>query len=1324
MINVKMITKPKGGKGGGGGSGTSGSSSSKVTYIQGVATEAEHATRADKAKQAENAEQAGYASTAGTAERANYAAKAGDVDADAEGMKKFLRTDLEYIDDVKEFQRVNGGVRFAHGLAVSNDEAEDSNEPASFYMVGSALFSGVTYIFGQLTNMGGIHTNALEVDGQATVKNLTVTGTAHFFDLIIDKVRSAGGAALFTPADGFDIERVEEMAGVGYKLWWRAQDNDDNQRNNMWLPGDQALCMSFNKADAGGNVSNKYYWAVVTETSNNSSKDSFGWSIEGENILGNWIVLSSTDCDGTLNPEIGDTIVMLGHRAGYEDGLSEEERTARQSAIYISAYTSLDKGLTAPLIAQYHGIDDFDLASHRQSYWAANGSKFIGDVELGGGKTLEDYIKENMGDAKDGKDGKDGKGITSIITKYYTWSSNKDLSASRIWNYGTTTMPGDFNDDFPWLWMMSRTYYTDGTYDDSNAVCLGYKAKDGSSYKLEPYTETAIVTADKKLGVSLAYYIYLVSGKTKTLVNDSTFSVRYRFDTDSSTTNLSKDSNSRYSVTVTNKDFANQDYVEVELLASSGETVLDRRIVPVRYATSASLEVNNTLGTITSRVTGCETSIGNNAAAIESQGSIISRHANSIAEIQQKADSIEMSVKANTTSINTINGKVLSMQSDVSTVKQTASSITSTVSSLQQKMKGDNIMPGQNGAGWTGAGVWQDAGSSFALSSTTEWLQSPGFEDYGDDYLFSFATWNGRVTMEVWEFDQQYDSKTSYDIDCDFGTRTVGTVLKSNTSASSSTITGTLGASGKSTTFSIASGNLDDVKVGDMVAVKVLNTTTAENVGIYGEVTAKTSSTVTITAFGVLPRARRVCSAQLADASTDASNKDLNKFHLYTENGGERAWLRWKSLKSSAKTFVLRFRLSSSSTSGWIARFMLEENVEVASPYASSQAVTQSMIRQSASEILMQVNNTYLQIGDGNITLNGDTKVNGTLTLNDEGQGFILDGATGATQISPKSIGTYDDFSAISSITMPLRYSQNVIGADAVTGSRYEYNWTAQIKLGTVKSGSYVQLKNLSVSARKSETNNSDAFGSPYVASSELRLINGSGTLLKSTTSSSGLTYTATSDCELIAQVVCRAYQIKQSDYDLIDDSKRPIRMNTIVASVSLDCVLPTSKGYMLVGNDGIAINFGTNQTVFIGKSGAVFNYGTYRLEISEKGIRQGNRRNIKVLSGGSKNFPSTYQFGQDDLVTDTVIATGDYTYIIFPSYPYEGQQIKIFDKSPSECRLCSNGKYVVGASESGTGKLYGSLSGGFSAGFELDGFKPRTYTYANGRWYEEYMGF
>lgn len=376
MINVKMITKPKGGKGGSGYSGTSGGSSSKVTYIQGVTTEAEHAVRADKAKQAENAEQAGYASTAGTAERANYAAKAVDVDADAEGLKKFLRTDLEYIDNIKEYQRVNGGVRFAHGLAVCNDEAEGSDEPAFFYMAGSALFSGDTTILGKLLDIGGICTDALEVDGQAIIKNLTVTGMAHFFELVIDKIKSAGGAALFTPADGFDTDIVEEIEG-GYRLYWRCQDGNGNQRDNMWKTGDQALCMSFNKAKVGTShdVANKYYWALVTGVSEVAAP------IEKDGEYYNYIEISSSDCDGTVNPEVGDTIVMLGYR-GVDD-------KARQSAIYISAYSSLDKGLTAPLFAQYRGINDFDLESHRKSYWDAKGSKIVGNFELETGESLE-----------------------------------------------------------------------------------------------------------------------------------------------------------------------------------------------------------------------------------------------------------------------------------------------------------------------------------------------------------------------------------------------------------------------------------------------------------------------------------------------------------------------------------------------------------------------------------------------------------------------------------------------------------------------------------------------------------------------------------------------------------------------------------------------------------------------------------------------------------------------------------------------------------------------------------------------------------------------
>lgn len=47
------------------------------------------------------------------------------------------------------------------------------------------------------------------VSENITTHNLEVTGLAHFFELIIDRIKAAGGAVLFTPADGFKVEEVE-----------------------------------------------------------------------------------------------------------------------------------------------------------------------------------------------------------------------------------------------------------------------------------------------------------------------------------------------------------------------------------------------------------------------------------------------------------------------------------------------------------------------------------------------------------------------------------------------------------------------------------------------------------------------------------------------------------------------------------------------------------------------------------------------------------------------------------------------------------------------------------------------------------------------------------------------------------------------------------------------------------------------------------------------------------------------------------------------------------------------------------------------------------
>ena len=235
-------------------------------------------------------------------------------------------------------------------------------------------------------------------------KNLEVTGSAHFFELVIDKIKAAGGAVLFTPSDGFEIDIVEKVTD-GYKLYWQCQDGNGNQRDNMWKVNDQAICQSFNQAKVGTShdVSNKYYWSLVTEVSDSANPI----LIDGEYY--NYIVISTTTYDGTVNPSKGDAIAMLGYR-----GTDDEKR---QSAIYISAYTSLDSGLTAPLMAQYKGINDFSLSSHRKTYWDAKGAKFVGDFEVSSGDSIENYIISQINN-KQPYIGTDGY--------WYVWDKDKE----------------------------------------------------------------------------------------------------------------------------------------------------------------------------------------------------------------------------------------------------------------------------------------------------------------------------------------------------------------------------------------------------------------------------------------------------------------------------------------------------------------------------------------------------------------------------------------------------------------------------------------------------------------------------------------------------------------------------------------------------------------------------------------------------------------------------------------------------------------------------------------------------------------------------------
>lgn len=75
------------------------------------------------------------------------------------------------------------------------------------------------------------------------------------------------------------------------------------------------------------------------------------------------------------------------------------------------------------------------------------------------------------------------KSISKQETKFIAWHSLTDgPDASTIWNDGSTSMPTNFSDAYPWLWKIIRTTYTDGTTSDV-VSCEGYKAKDGIGIK-------------------------------------------------------------------------------------------------------------------------------------------------------------------------------------------------------------------------------------------------------------------------------------------------------------------------------------------------------------------------------------------------------------------------------------------------------------------------------------------------------------------------------------------------------------------------------------------------------------------------------------------------------------------------------------------------------------------------------------------------------------------------------------------------------------------------------------------------------------------------
>lgn len=272
---------------------------------------------------------------------------------------------------------------------------------------------------------------------------------------------------------------------------------------------------------------------------------------------------------------------------------------------------------------------------------------------------------------------------------------------------------------------------------------------------------------------------------------------------------------------------------------------------------------------------------------------------------------------------------------------------------------------------------------------------------------------------------------------------------------------------------------------------------------------------------------------------------------------------------------------------------------------------SESKIEQTADNIRLEVMSCGVDIDDKRIKLNGDTLIEGNVTVQNADVGFTLQGDGGTTQIISSSIGTLDAFKQKTTVALLYKGQTYSVGTYNSSNGKYIHNnCSIMYNLGEFKSGKVVTITGftttLTPSSNVSSLNNTFEF---YVDGVKKSYVDMAGT------SKSSWNYNYTMPSKGILQI--------KRILKLITNTSAKYNISTTLT------VKYSTDAYGQISYDGMGFNLGNGGRIFANTTDGI--------------VMENNNWGIKVAPNMMyKRMPTGKTFTEDNgtVRTDTASST------------------------------------------------------------------------------------